>query len=180
MQPHAIAGDLPHAAAIAATADLLARLRTDFAFVGSVARAAWLGEAVRSGAIDVIAALSAEGRHQVPVMAANRGFNVDREDLEAAQELDLVPLRWPHDAGEVRIHVLIASNALYGTIVRDAIGAALGDLELRVVLPEDYALFLMLADDKTFDDVINLHCFDREKFNRRLESIGLASKALAR
>jgi hypothetical protein len=178
MQPHAISGDLSHVAAIAAATELLTRLRTDFAFVGSVARAAWLGEPVGSGSIDLIAALSAEGRHQVPMMAANRGFIVDREDLEAAQELDLVPLRWPHDAGEVRIHVLIASNALYGTIVRDAVVASMGDLEFRVVLPEDYALFLMLADDRTFDEVVSLDSFDKEKFNRRLESIGLASKAL--
>lgn len=178
-EPNPIFADPARSAAIAAVSDLLTRLRTEFAFVGSVARAAWLGGPVSGGAIDVISAVSAEGRHQIPMMAMNRGFRVDQEALERAQELDLVPLGWPHSGEEIRIHVLIASNALYGTMIRDSVAAAAGEVALRVVAREDFALLLMMSEDPAFDEVAAQEGFDRDGFNRRLSSIGLASKVLS-
>jgi hypothetical protein len=176
--PIAITADARRSSAIAAVSELLRKLRTDFAFVGSVARCAWVGEPVTAGAIDVLAALSAEGRHQVPMMAMHRGFLVDQQALEAAQELDLIPLRRPVEGEEIRIHVLIASNALYGLMVRDATTAPMAEGEVRVVTAEDYALMLMLAEEPAFDIVSSLPGFDAPAFNRRLRSIGLGAGAI--
>ncbi|HUJ13597.1 MAG TPA: hypothetical protein VL284_07360, partial [Thermoanaerobaculia bacterium] len=68
------------------------RLRIEWAFVGGVARAAWLGGAVDGGSIDVVALMKPEQKNQVAMMASNRGFRVDRDEIEQSEELDLVPL----------------------------------------------------------------------------------------
>jgi len=176
----------PYRATIAAVDDLLGRLRTERAFVGSVASAAWTGRRVESAAVDVLVALTPEGRSQVPMMASNRGFTVDRAELEAAEQLDLVPLRFGTGDSEVRIHVLIASNALYGNMVRDAVQAVSGDVSIRVITAEDLALLLTVAEDETStllrDEVIARtgREFQLDRLNNKLTSIGLARKTVHR
>lgn len=176
----------PHLAAVAAVDDLLGRLRTDRAFVGSVAEAAWLGRTVDHGAIDVLVALTPEGRTQVPMMASNRGFLVDRDELDATEELDLIPVRFGSGGEQVKIHVLIASNALYGNMVRDAVEARCGDVPIRVIAQEDLALLLTVAGDEgstmARSELIQRsgESFQLERFNRKLSSIGLAGKTVSR
>jgi hypothetical protein len=175
-----ITADPARTAAIVAVADLLTRLRTEFAFVGAVARSAWLGDPVLSGPVDVLVTLSPEGRTQIPMMASNRGFRVDRDELEAARELDLVPLWRPHQGEEVRIHALIASNALYGTMVRNALDATIGEYSVRVLRSEDLAILATLADDEPLRrSLLDAAPFDRVSFNDRLRSIGLSGKVVA-
>ncbi len=98
--------------AIEAVADLLAKLRIESMFVGSVARSAWLGGLIESGSIDVLGVMQPQQKNQVAMMAGNRGFRVDRDELDQTEELDLIPLTWI-DEDDVRVHVLVASNALY-------------------------------------------------------------------
>jgi len=81
-------------------------------FVGSVARSAWLGGLIDSGSIDVLGVMQPQQKNQVAMMASNRGFRVDRDEIDHAEELDLIPLTWI-DEDDVRVHVLVASNALY-------------------------------------------------------------------
>ena len=69
--------------AIAAIDELLMKLRLEWTFVGSIARAAWLGGVVDGGSIDVVALMKPEQKNQVAMMASNRGFHVDREEIEA-------------------------------------------------------------------------------------------------
>lgn len=176
----------PYLAAVAAVDDLLQRLRTDRAFVGSVAEAAWLGRNVDHGAIDILVALTPEGRTQVPMMASNRGFIVDRDELDATEELDLIPLRFGSAGEQVKIHVLVASNALYGNMVRDAVEARCGDVPIRVIAQEDLALLLTVAGDAgstmARSELIQRagESFQLERFNRKLSSIGLAGKTVSR
>ena len=169
--------------AIHATADLLSRLRIDFMFVGSVARAAWLGSRLESGPIDVIALMAPEQKNQVAMMASNRGYRVDRAEIEQSEELDLVPLTWADGEGDVRIHVLVASNALYGRMVPKAIVAETDAREVKVAAAEDLALLLAVADDPASkhdrEMIIRLPEFDRGAYNRRLSSIGLSHLAVA-
>jgi hypothetical protein len=163
--------------AIAAVSDLLVRLRLEFAFVGSVARSAWLGTRVERGSIDVVALLTAEQKNQVAMMASNRGFRVERAEIEQSEELDLIPLNFVDAEGDVRVYVLVASNALYGRMVRDAVK------ETRVVNAEDLALLLALSDDEESQRaaqlLIRLPNFDRASYNRRLVSIGLPQLVVA-
>jgi len=58
--------------AIAAVADLLSRLKLDFAFVGNVARSAWLGSRVENGSLDVVVVMTPEQKNNVAMMASNR------------------------------------------------------------------------------------------------------------
>src|SRR6185503_3047479 len=90
-----------HGRALHATAELLSKLRLDYAFVGGVARAAWLGGEV-AGPIDVLALMNPQQKNQAAMMAANRGFRVDRNEIEATEELDVVPLNFVDGEGEVR------------------------------------------------------------------------------
>lgn len=172
--------------AILAVDALLGRLRTERAFVGTVAASAWLGRRVEGGSVDVLVTLSPEGRTQVPMMASNWGFAVDREEVEAAEQLDLVPLRYGEEGSRVRIHVLIGSNALYGTMVRDAVDATLEENGIRVVSAEDFALLLTVADDDASialrEELISRagDAIDLARLNERLTSIGLSRKTLTR
>jgi len=164
---HATAG---YDQAIAAAADLLTRLRLDFAFVGNVARAAWLGTTVERGSLDILAVMAPEQKNQVAMMASNRGFVVDREEIEQSEELDLVPIRFPTGEGEVRIHVLVASNALYARMVKAAVPSERG----KIVTAEDLALLFSLGEDQDAGKLIHLPGFDRRSYNERLTSIGLS------
>lgn len=168
--------------AIAAITDLLDRLGLAHAFVGRVARTAWLGGPVEEGAIDVLVLMTAEQKNQVAMMASHRGFRVDQAEIDATLEYDLVPLNFLDTEGEVKVHVLVASNALYGQMVAAARDAAPGGQPLRVVAPEDLALLLSLADDeRSHRDRARLAArpdFDRERFNQRAISIGLPDRVI--
>jgi hypothetical protein len=160
-----------YARAMEAVSDLLSRLRIEWIFVGGVARAAWLGGAIEGGSIDVVALMQPPQKNQVAMMASNRGFNVDRDEVEQAEELDLVPLKF----GDIRVHVLVATNALYATMVAGA--PRVGDI--KVASREDLALLFALSDD--FDAVGRLAAspsFDRKRYNAKLTSIGLSEYVL--
>lgn len=160
--------------AIRAIAELLMKLRAGFLFVGSVARSAYFGETVESGSIDVLAAISPEQKNSVAMMASNRGFHVDRSETEATEELDLVPMSFGDAEGEIRVHVLVASNALYGRMVAEGVEAAFEELTVKVPRPVDYAILLQLsADDAALAKLARTPEFDRAAYNRKVESIGL-------
>jgi hypothetical protein len=174
----AIRADARYTRAIHATAELLEKLRIDAMFVGGVARSAWLDGEVASGAVDVLALMNAPQKNQLAMMAANRGFRVDREELEQTDELDLVPLNFLDDEGEVRVHVLLASNALYGRMVASAEPAELDHRALKIPRAEDLALLLLFAEDEvTVRRLAVLPAFDRTAFQERLVSIGLGGWA---
>jgi hypothetical protein len=160
--------------AVRAVADLLSRLRLELVFAGSVARAVYLGDRVVSGSIDVIALMNSQQKNQLAMMASNRGFRVEREEIEASEELDLVPLNFVDSEGDVRVHVLLASNALYGRMMADAVPAEVGDVPIRVPRIEDFALLLQMNNDITaLEQVVEAPRFDRAYYNRKLTSIGL-------
>ena len=169
---HATAG---HARAIAAIDDLLNRQRIDRLFVGAAARAAWLGGIVDSGSIDVLGLMQPQQKNNVAMMAANRGFGVDRGEVERTAELDLVPLTFDG----VRVHVLVASNALYARMFAGAAEARCGELALRVPGAEDLALLLAMSED---DDAVRRLAakpeFDRALYNEKLISIGLGGSVI--
>lgn len=158
-----------HTRAALAVADLLSRLRLTFTFVGSVAGSAWLGTPVESGSIDVLTLMSPEQKNQVAMMGSNRGFRVDRAQIEQSEELDLVPLNFE----DIRVHVLVASNALYARIVNGSVETELGGQKVRVAAAEDLALLLSLGEDPAAEALIRLPEFDRRAYNERLISIGL-------
>jgi hypothetical protein len=164
---HRIAASPLYERALAAVADLLTRQRLDFVFAGSVARAAHLGTPVDSASIDVIATMGPQQMNQVAMMASNRGFRVERDEIAATEELDLIPMHFE----DVRVHVLVASNALYGRMVADGVMA--GD-SIKVPRLEDFALLLQMSNDVTaLMTLIESPEFDRTAYNRKLESIGL-------
>lgn len=164
--------------AIEAVADLLSKLRIESMFVGSLARAAWLGGLIDSGSIDVLGVMQPQQKNQVAMMAGNNGFRVDRDEIDQTEELDLIPLTWI-DEDDVRVHILVASNALYARMFETARAAQLYDREIRVPSAEDTALLLSMSDDR--DDVRSLAAsdqFDRRAFNDKLVSIGLRELVL--
>jgi hypothetical protein len=114
---HPIRASARYSRAIHSTVELLAKLRIESIFAGSVARGAWLGEEIESGSIDVIALMNAQQKNQLAMMAGNRGYRVERDEIEQSVELDLVPLNFIDAEGDVRVYVLLASNALYGRMV---------------------------------------------------------------
>ncbi|HEX9500461.1 MAG TPA: hypothetical protein VGA10_02285 [Thermoanaerobaculia bacterium] len=155
-----------YARAIEAVSDLLSRLRIEWIFVGGVARAAWLGGAIDGGSIDVVALMQPQQKNQVAMMASNRGFVVDRNEVDASEELDLVPLHF----ADVRIHVLVASNALYSKMI----GAGQIVKELRVASREDLALLLTLGEDAAgAHELMSAPDFNRGRYNETLLAIGL-------
>ncbi len=156
---HSIRASARYNRAIHATAELLGKLRIESMFVGNVARAAWLGGGIESGAV-------------------NRGYRVDREELEQTEELDLVPLNFIDAEGDVRVHVLLATNALYGRMVPAGVPALIDEREIRVPRAEDLALLLLFAEDEaTVRALAVLPEFDRAAFQQRLVSIGLGEWA---
>ena len=172
-----------HARAIESTAELLTKLRIESMFVGSVARVAWLGGMIEDGSIDVLALMQPQQQNQVAMMANNRGFRVDRDEIEQTEELDVVPLMWVDEEGDVRVHVLVASNALYARMFANArtieLYTEINAREIRVPAAEDLALLLSMSDE--LDDVRVLaagESFDLSAFNEKLVSIGLRERVL--
>lgn len=179
---HPIRATVRYSRAIHAVAELLGKLKIDAMFVGNVARAAWLDLEVSTGAIDVIAVMTPQQKTQVAMMAANRGFRVEREELDATEELDLIPLHFLDEEGEeVRVHVLLASNALYGRMVSVAIATQHEERTLKIPRAEDLALMLLMAEDaEAVQRLTGLPQFDLAAFRERLASIGLGGEAAAR
>ena len=175
---HPIRATARYSRAIHAIAELLGKLKMDAMFVGGVARAAWLDVELGSGAVDVLAVMTAQQKGQVAMMAANRGFRVEREELDATEELDLIPLNFVDPEGEVRVHVLMASNALYGRMVSVGIATEIDDRTVKIPRAEDLALMLLMADDQeAMQHLTSLPEFDLQAFRERLMSIGLGGEA---
>lgn len=184
-EPNLISVAADHGAALAAIGEVLTRLKLDHAFVGGVAAACWLGESLESGPVDVLAVLSPEQKNQVAMMAGNKGFRVERSELEATEELDLIPLYFTAALGEVRVHVLVASNALYGQMVKRAVTSSVDGREVKIIRPEDFALLLTVAGDRSSltkrERLIEGSTrFDVQSFNSQLASVGLASMKVTR
>ena len=174
---HAIRASARYSRAIHATAELLGKLRIDAMFVGNVARSAWMDAEMDSGAVDVLALMNAQQRNQLAMMASHRGFRVEREELEQAEELDLVPLNFIDPDGDLRVHVLLASNALYGRMVAAAEPATIDERDVRIPRAEDLALMLLMAeDDEAVQHLTSLPEFDLAAFRERLTSIGLGGE----
>lgn len=174
--------DARHGRALGATVDLLTRLKIDFMFVGNVALCGWLETEVATGPIDLVAVLKLEQKNQVAMMGSNRGFRVSREEIESAEELDLIPMHFIDPDGDVRVHVLIASNALYGRMVAVAKPAAIDGHPSEVKIPaaEDLALLLNVAEDEvSARRLMALPGFDRQALNERLVSIGLPTMVIS-
>ena len=162
--------------ALNAIADLVEKMRIDAMFVGHVARAAWLGGEIDAGSIDLLALMNAPQRGQLAMMAANRGFRVEKEEIEGAEELDLVPLNFVDPEGDVRVHVLLATNALYARMFGSTWTETFEERTLRVPAPEDLALMLLMSnDEETLKALTALPEFDLEAFRNRLASIGLGA-----
>jgi len=161
----------PWGAAIEATSELLTKLKLELAFVGVVARSAWLGSTVDHGSIDVLALMTSEQKNNVAMMASHRGFGVDKAAIDQSEELDLIPLAFD----DVRVNVLVASNALYGRMVKSAAAATFNERVIRVAAAEDLALLSMMGEDTaTTDALLDIDGFDRPALNRKLVSIGLS------
>jgi hypothetical protein len=178
---HAIRASARYSRAIHAVAELLTRLKIDSMFVSGVARSAWMDVEMDSGAVDVLALMNAQQRNQLAMMASHRGFRVEREELEQAEELDLVPLNFigpEGTSGEIRVHVLLASNALYGRMVAAAQPSVIDDRAVKIPRAEDLALMLLMAEDQdAVRHLTSLPEFDLAAFRERLTSIGLGGEA---
>ena len=177
---HAVRATPRFARAIHATADLLGKLRIEAIFVGSIARSAWLGTDVSGGSVDLLALMNAPQKNQLAMMASNRGFRVERSEIEQSEELDLVPLNFVDAEGDVRVHVLLASNALYWRMVSGGRAAQIEEREIRVATAEDLALMLLVAEEgPAVRRLMMLPDFDRDAFNERLASIGIVEKVIS-
>ena len=184
-EPNLISIAADHGAALAAIGEVLTRLKLDHAFVGGVAASALLGESLETGSIDVLVVLSSEQKNQVAMMASNKGFRVERSELEATEELDLIPLYFTAAMGEIRVHVLVASNALYGQMVKRAVFSTVDGRDIRIIRPEDFALLLTVGGDTASLErrerlIQRTTGFDLDSFNNQLSSVGLASMKVTR
>jgi hypothetical protein len=177
---HPIRATARYSRAIHAVAELLGKLKIDAMFVGNVARGAWLDAEIGSGAVDVIAVMTPQQKSQVAMMAANRGFRVERDELDATEELDLIPIHFLDEEEEVRVHVLLASNALYGRMVSVAIATQLDERTVKIPRAEDLALMLLMAEDaEAVQRLTGMPQFDLAAFRERLSSIGLGGEAVS-
>ncbi len=175
-----------HELAIGAVVSLLAKFKVDCAFVGQVAESAWLDKPVEKGSVDVLAVIGPDRRQQIPMMAMahDRCFQVDKDAVEAARELDLIPMSYSAESRTIPIHILFASNALYSIMIRDAVETTMGDQPLKVVRAEDLALLLVVDEsEEAVGKVKSIveksgASFDVDGFNERLASLGLSSRQL--
>lgn len=168
-----------------ATADLLGRLGLEFAFVGAAAASAWLGEDPAGSPVDVLGLLGPDRMQQVPMIAANNGFEVNADSVERARELDLIPMAWPSPDGTTPVHVLLATNSLYSWMIRDSVEGTIDDKVVRIVCRSDWAL-LLSVDDRA-EAAVQLALLTKsmseveiERLNGRLETIGLRERVVAR
>src|SRR5204862_8060441 len=175
---HSVRAGASHAQAIHAIAELLEKLRIESMFVGNVARSAWLGSEVEGGAIDVLALMNAAQKNQIAMMASSRGFRVEQSEIEQSEELDLVPLNHISAGGDVRVHVLLASNALYGRMMNNAKRAQSEERTIRVDAAEDLALMLLVGEaEADVRELTMLQEIERSASHYRLKSSGLGAAA---
>lgn len=181
-----VRADVVYESALRTVEELFSALRLDHVYVGEVAMAAWLGRELQHGSIDTLVLTSPERVQQIPMMAANRGFIVDPEKVEAARELDLVPMALVVEHTSIRVHALLASNALYAKMIPAAVVAEFSGMRIRVVAAEDLALLVTMSDREDApslrDELIEAagDDFNVERFNQRLVSIGLGEKMVHR
>jgi hypothetical protein len=118
------------------------------------------------------------------MMASHRGFAVDKDEVEAARELDLIPMRFGDGPGAPRVHVLMATNSLYSQMVGRAVPAVAGGARIPVVHVEDLAIMVSLSERAEVGVPELAVCagdaFDVDRFNMTLRSIGLGGKVIAR
>lgn len=178
-------GDVARLEAVTAVTELLGRLKIGVAWVGEVALATWLGEPLGpAGAVDVLAVVPTDRSRQIPMMARHHGFRIDEEEARRTEELDLLPMTRKGEGEGVRVHVLFATNALYGTMVRDGADAAVGETPIRIVAAEDLALLLLVGGMPGSKELIARlrlkagERFDQEALNTKLTSIGLAGEVI--
>ena len=161
----------------------MTRQRIETVFLGNVAASCWLDRTVEQGSLDLLALMTPQQKNPVTMMASHRGFRIDQAEIDQSEELDLVPLNLDDEEGTIAVHVLLASNALYGRMVAAGIAASMGEISLRVPPPEDLALLLSMAEDdqsrRDREMLIRLPTFDRRSFNERLVAIGLPQLVLA-
>ncbi|HVT05689.1 MAG TPA: hypothetical protein VHL58_20215 [Thermoanaerobaculia bacterium] len=171
-------------APILALIELLGKLRLDYCFVGRVAKALWLGEQVSDGAVDVLVLVTPDRSAQLPMMAGNRGFLVDRQEVEAAGELDLIPMRFPDPEAPIRIHALMASNALYSRMLAGSITAELEGVPVKIIAPEDLVVLMLVEEERReiIDSVIDRagEKVNVTRLNEKLTSIGLSARKIVR
>jgi len=174
-----------HRRAAAILDELMEQVKIDYAFVGSIALNAWLDVPV-AGSLDLLALISPERGSQLPMMATQRGFRVDREEMEAVKELDLLPMHFEGEQ-EIRVNVLMATNALYSNMIARRREVSINDdRTVWIIAPADLALLLRVAEDETsagqFTNLLERQAseVDVEKFNRNLRSIGLSRLEVAR
>lgn len=179
-------GDPTRIAATQALAALFGELRMDYAFVGEIALHVWLGRQIDpAGPIDVLALVQTDRSRQISKMAPDQGFRIDAAEAERAEELDLLPMTWLGAETPVRVHVLFASNALYGRMVRDGAPVSTPGAPAKVVAAEDLGLLLLVSDVPHAPEMVTRlrlalgEEFDLEGLNRKLVSIGLQGKVLA-
>lgn len=174
----------PYVQAISSLASLFGRLEIGAAFVGEVALCAWLGRPLASGSIDVLVLIAADGGRDFLREAEAEGFRSDAEEIDAARELDLIPLHFDSSSGSLRIHLLMASNALYARMIRNAVEVRCSEWYVDVVAAEELALLLTMTDDERSarlrEELLEVTetRFDRQGFNDRLVSIGLGGRVL--
>jgi hypothetical protein len=180
-----LAGDGARIGAARAAAAMLATLRMDHAIVGDLALHAWLEEDVpAAGSVDLLGMVQTERAGQIPRIAPDHGFHVDPAQAAEAEELDLLPMTWRGGEREVKVHLLFATNALYGRMVRESVAVAGEESELKVIRAEDLALLLLVSDEpEALAAIARLRlklgpALDVEGLNRKLVSIGLSGKVL--
>ncbi|HEY0787871.1 MAG TPA: hypothetical protein VGE86_04445 [Thermoanaerobaculia bacterium] len=180
-----MSGDPARIGAAEAAAELFRELGAGCALVGDLAMRAWLGEDVpAAGTVDVLGMVQTERSRQISKIAPGHGFVIDAAEAERAEELDLMPMAWTAGERPVRVHVLFASNALYGRMVRDAVPVATRSAPLKVIGAEDLALLMLVSDAPEAPSTIAKlrlrlgEAFDLGGLNRKLVSIGLGGKVL--
>jgi hypothetical protein len=71
--------------------------------------------------------------------------------------------------------VLVASNALYGSMFANAREVSVDDVAIKVPSAEDVALLLALSDDEVgLHALTSLPAFDRAAYERKMTAVGLA------
>lgn len=161
------------------TAALLRQVEAPYAFVGDVALNAWLDRPHNGHTVDVVTLL---GDRPTSLLAAagEAGLTFDEREIARCEELDLIPLRFDGRSDSVRIHLLLATNALYGRMIQSAVEGEVEGTWVRVVSAEDLALLLSISgteesarslEELTTAPGVN---FDHERFRRMLTMIGIA------
>ncbi|HUO85692.1 MAG TPA: hypothetical protein VM534_11315 [Thermoanaerobaculia bacterium] len=166
--------------------EMLDLMQMEAVFVGSIAEAAWLGNEVAAGPIDVLALTSSGHARMIPKVAGQHGFEVDAAEIERAEELDLIPLTRRSGEQRIRIHILMATNALYSRMIRNAVAGFAGGMALRLLAPEDLAILLLVDESsdarRRLDRLIEAagEEMNLDRLNETLASLGLSSKMVRR